>query len=527
MKYDPKVYGLVRSNLVCGEAMSPSTDAESKNNELRQSEEDQTSDEPGEPDDGRFSRRTSLYNSETLQRLLVDCITYKSTIEDIEVVIKCGAKINESVKRGLKPLHHAAYGDYVPCVQFLIEKGADVNATDDIGYTPIHLCARKGNVASMKVLIQHGAIVDFFNSEKGIDENAKALGYLTIEPLNLALENNHVDCVRLLLENGAKPDHLYFMGYEINLVPLEHLECLEILLMYGADPNVFNRCGTSPLMKACRQQNIDACRMLLKYGAQVNLQCPSLFEQKTALHFAIDKGNIGIIHMLLRQGASPSRPDSYKFAALHAAVLKDRPDVCEMLLRWRADVEEKTDENATALMLACATPSLKLQRDLIELLLQHGADPNAHSNILSYSSPCLSPLTEYLKNIAEKVTYEIAHALIKHGARVNFKGSTSIARLKDPHGVLHYLPNDKVKDRADIFDLLAEAGSSFDVHAIKYDSGLNTRERSILTQLASKPLSARQLVRLYIRELMIPRVPDRVNRLPLPSVVRSGIRTHD
>ena len=448
----------------------------------------------------------------------MDCITFKSTIQDIEVVIKCGAKINDSVKRGLKPLHYAVYGDYVPCVQFLIEKGADVNTTDDIGYTPIHLCARKGNLASMEVLIQNGAIVHSFNAD---DDDAKGLGYTTVEPLNLALENNHADCVRLLLENGARPDHQYFMGREISLVPLENLECVEILLMYGADPNVFNRCGTSPLMKACRQQNIDACRMLLKYGAEVDLQCPPRFEQRTALHFAIDKGNIGIIHMLLRKGASTSCPGGYKFAALHAAVLKDRPDICEMLIRWRAAVDEKTDENATALMLACATPSLKQQKELVELLLQHGADPNAHSTTLSYSSPCLSPLTEYLKNMAEKVTYETVHALIKHGARVNFKGSTSIARLKDPHGVLHYLPNDKVKDREDIFDLLAEAGSSFDIHAIKHYSGLNSRERSVLTQLASKPLSARKLVRLHIRELMIPWVPKKVGRLPLPSVVRS------
>jgi hypothetical protein len=46
---------------------------------------------------------------------------------------------------------------------------------------------------------------------------------------------------RLLLESGAKPDHKYFMGYEINLVPLDHLDCLKILLDFGADPNVFNR----------------------------------------------------------------------------------------------------------------------------------------------------------------------------------------------------------------------------------------------------------------------------------------------
>ena len=46
---------------------------------------------------------------------------------------------------------------------------------------------------------------------------------------------------RLLLDSGARPDHKYFMGYEINLVPLDHLECLKTLLQYGADPNVFNR----------------------------------------------------------------------------------------------------------------------------------------------------------------------------------------------------------------------------------------------------------------------------------------------
>ena len=48
---------------------------------------------------------------------------------------------------------------------------------------------------SMKILIDAGATVDFF-SDDNVDENSRALGYLTMEPLNLAIENNHVNCLR-------------------------------------------------------------------------------------------------------------------------------------------------------------------------------------------------------------------------------------------------------------------------------------------------------------------------------------------
>ena len=48
---------------------------------------------------------------------------------------------------------------------------------------------------SMKILIDEGATVDFFTDDN-VDENSKALGYLTMEPLNLAIENNHVNCLR-------------------------------------------------------------------------------------------------------------------------------------------------------------------------------------------------------------------------------------------------------------------------------------------------------------------------------------------
>lgn len=464
--------------------------------------------------------KPAILREANLMQLLVDTITYKSPLSDVNIVLRCGAKVNAPIKRGLRPLHYAVYVDYVECVRLLIEKGADVNATDDIGYTPIHLCARKGNIESMKVLIEHGATVDFFTHEEDVDSNSRALGYLTIEPLNLAIENNHVDCLRLLLDSGARPDHKYFMGYEINLVPLEHLECLEILLQYGADPNVFNRCGVSPLMKACRQQNLPAARKLLAYGAKVDVQGPPRFEQKTALHYAIASRNGAILHVLLRHGASPKRPPEYKYAALHAAVLCDRPDFCDMLLKWGAQVNEPSDESTTPLMLACATKDLSRQAELVQILLEKGANPNANAGYVTYTSPYLSPLVEYLRNMQDGVKLEVVKLLIKYGAKVHFRVSTTSTRVMDPYGVLTYLSG--VQDKDDVMELLTSAATQFDAAAIVPFRGLTSQRKATLLNIASAPRDLKHLTRMALRNWLSTRcLPEAVNALPLPVIMKN------
>ncbi|XP_025112483.1 ankyrin repeat and SOCS box protein 10-like isoform X1 [Pomacea canaliculata] len=470
------------------------------------------------------SSKPAILQEENLMQLLADAITYRSSLSDISIVLKCGAKVNASVKRGLRPLHYAVYADYVECVRLLIDQGADVNITDDIGYTPIHLCARKGNIASMKILIEHGARVDFFTGDEDVDENSKALGYLTIEPLNLAIENNHVDCLRLLLESGARPDHRYFMGYEINLVPLEHLECLEILLQYGADPNVFNRCGMTPLMKACRQQKLQAARLLLTYGALVDLQSPPRFEQKTALHYAVTSGNLAVVHVLLRHGASPARPPDYKYAALHAAVLCDRPDICEMLIRWGAQVDEVTDECTTPLMLACGTRGLCRQVELVQLLLDKGADPNAHSEFVTYTAPYLSALPEYLRTITADADQKVVHLLLQHGARVHFRVSASHIRVTDPFGILSYVQY--IRNNDNIFELLAQAGALFDVDAIRSSNSLTSWQKQVLLRLAANPRELKHLVRLKLHTILRPNFPHLVEALPLPAIMRNFLVYH-
>ncbi|RWS07426.1 ankyrin repeat and SOCS box protein 3-like protein [Dinothrombium tinctorium] len=63
---------------------------------------------------------------QTLQRELADCIIRCAPLDDIRILLACGAKVNEPVTQGLRPLHYAVYQQYYECVNFLFVRGADI-----------------------------------------------------------------------------------------------------------------------------------------------------------------------------------------------------------------------------------------------------------------------------------------------------------------------------------------------------------------------------------------------------------------
>lgn len=461
-------------------------------------------------------RRRVEWTPDALLRLLADAITYKSPLDDITLIVRCGADVNGRVKKGLRPLHYASFVNYIECVKLLIENGADVNLTDDIGYTPMHICTRKGFHGVLNVLIKNGANLNFCNVDHEEKENSS---FRTMDPLNMAIENNHIECTRLLLENGASPNHKYFMGYEISLVPLDNLECMELLLSHGADPNVYNRCGVTPLMRACKEQKLSTVKLLLQYNADVNATCPARFEQRRPIHYAVQAGNADITECLLKNGAFLNRPNNYKYNPLHEAILRDNLPLCELILQYRAEVEERTENGATPLMLACASVGLKHRREIVELLLNNNANVNAFSEHTSYIDPYHPPLIEYLKNNGCDIHFDVISLLIKFGAKVSFRGYLGVVRSKDPFGILHYMHN--VFGKKEVCHLLFVAACLYDNDSIKHVNTLNVEAKKHLMSYGCQPRELKHLCRLYIRDRICTGLPEKVKNLPLPSLVKS------
>lgn len=74
-----------------------------------------------------------------LQRELADAISRLASLDEIRILLACGARVDGPVTQGLHPIHYAAYQNFVSAARLLILRGCDVNAMDDNGYTPVHL----------------------------------------------------------------------------------------------------------------------------------------------------------------------------------------------------------------------------------------------------------------------------------------------------------------------------------------------------------------------------------------------------
>ena len=121
-----------------------------------------------------------------------------------------------------------------------------------------------------------------------------------------AIENNHVECVRLLIEVGADVNARLFGQDLLCLASLEdHYQCLNLLLEAGADVNC--RCEpwfrSSPLHCAAENGHIKCVMLLIKAGADVNQIDDSKNNDETPLVAAVQNGRIQCVSTLIKSGA--------------------------------------------------------------------------------------------------------------------------------------------------------------------------------------------------------------------------------
>ncbi len=78
-------------------------------------------------------------------------------LEQITLLLDCGAGVNSRDTHGRTPLMWAAIKGNVPTLRLLIERGAQINAADEKGDTALMRAASCGRTEAVTYLIESGA----------------------------------------------------------------------------------------------------------------------------------------------------------------------------------------------------------------------------------------------------------------------------------------------------------------------------------------------------------------------------------
>lgn len=322
----------------------------------------------------------------------------KGDRDGVRNLLKQAADVNAARGDGMTALHWAAINNDAEMAQVLLFAGANVRAATRLGsYTPLFMAAKSGSFAVIDLLLKAGA-----------NPNAKGSDGLT--PLIMASMSGSRDAVRALIEHGA----------DINAKESEH--------------------GQTPLIFAAAFNRPDAIDELVKHGADINLPTviqpymvipadgvppkpvttpgttagnePFMLARATSAKPAADVGERGggnpkggltplmyaardgqtdAVRSLVEHGAKLDAVSGDTSTALLLTTINGHFDIAKYLVEHGANVSIASMDGATALYgivhiqwsreSGRPQPSIKREGtnylDLMKLMLDNGADPNA------------------------------------------------------------------------------------------------------------------------------------------------------
>ncbi|HJT87000.1 MAG TPA: ankyrin repeat domain-containing protein [Bryobacteraceae bacterium] len=319
--------------------------------------------------------------------------------EAVDLLLARGADVHAREKTyGETALMFAAAENHAEAVKALVAHGAEVNARsaaleypkDRFGlegvvtilphgsWTPLMYAARQGARAAAAALIDAGADLNLTDPD-----GTSALVF--------AILNGHYDTAALLVEKGANPNiadtagmaalyaavdmntlgEIYGRPSRPSTSKLSALGLMQALLAHGANPNAQLKSptlqrahtpgegtlgeGTTPLMRAAKNGDSAAIRLLLDHGADVSIRQKN---GATALMFAAGLGRgVGVF-------------------AKDYGTEADLLEAAKVLVAHGADVNAISGAGQTAMHFAAQAADANLpvpSDDMVRFLAAHGA----------------------------------------------------------------------------------------------------------------------------------------------------------
>ncbi|HMA57357.1 MAG TPA: ankyrin repeat domain-containing protein [Pseudolabrys sp.] len=187
----------------------------------------------------------------------------KGDIAEIEKLVKAGAAIDARDGHARTPLHVAAFMRKPDAARALMRLGADANALEAQQYDIVTIAAVADDVPMLKAALAGGC--------KPTNITSPYHGTALIAAAHLG----HDEVERTLIAAKAPLDHVNNLGWTAVIESIvlgnggkRHIETLNALVDAGADINLADRSGETPLTLARKRGFKEMVAILEKAGAR-------------------------------------------------------------------------------------------------------------------------------------------------------------------------------------------------------------------------------------------------------------------
>jgi len=185
----------------------------------------------------------------------------KGDLAGFERLVREGASVAARDGRGRTALLAATHGNHVAVARALIAAGADVNAKDDIQDSPYLYAGAGGLIEILKLTLPKADL-----------KSTNRYGGTALIP---AAHHGHPEAVKILLGTAIDKDHVNRLGWTALLEAVilgdggpVHTEIVRLLVEAGANVNIADKDGVTPLAHAKRRGFSGMVRILESRGAR-------------------------------------------------------------------------------------------------------------------------------------------------------------------------------------------------------------------------------------------------------------------
>jgi len=327
------------------------------------------------------------YDEDTVSPLVRAIL--QDDLAQVETLLANGAEVNPSSWNEKLPLVAAVYKANSEIIEKLIAAGANLDKLDfSVDSRPLGMAIEQNDLQRVRLLLDAGA------SPEG--------GDLSYTGLTLAIEKNNLEIVKMLLEAGADPNtdmedcdraimHAAWCG---------NLEIIKTLVAHGADVNAWSE-GDTAIISAARNAHREVYDYLYplvdaetkryadkhgQYEIAKAIKRKSRENNKVVekLGDAAMYGKLAKVEQLIAEGAEANAITECGKSPLMLAAMYGHKSVMEALLDAGADPnlgsDEEFEEGTTALMYIASSFFASNRAEVIKFLVNRGANPNARND---------------------------------------------------------------------------------------------------------------------------------------------------